>query len=91
MAKWEYLVVHIEGSKVAEDQPEFDNYLDADKYTEALNRYGTAGWELVNFESLGHAARAAFKRQKAEDEMPTHFREWVSTDVEIQTDDEIEG
>ncbi len=89
MAKWEYLVVHLEGSKVAEDQPEFDNYLDVDKYTEALNRYGGAGWELVSFESIGHGARAAFKREKAPEEMAPH-RQWAASQAEPSPENETE-
>lgn len=64
MAKWEYLVVFMEGSTLAQDKPEIDVYLDVDKYTDSLNKYGDAGWELVNFETYGNGARAAFKRMK---------------------------
>lgn len=66
MQKWEYLVVFIEDSHVAQDQPEFDRYLDVDKYTQALNTYGEAGWELVSFSAAGNGARAAFKRPKVD-------------------------
>ncbi|MBC8098367.1 MAG: DUF4177 domain-containing protein [Armatimonadetes bacterium] len=66
MHKWEYLVVFITDSKVAQDQPEYDAYLDADKFTQALNQYGDAGWELVSYESSAEGAKAAFKRLKAE-------------------------
>lgn len=62
MQQWEYLVVFVEDSDVAQDQPEIDVHLDVDKYTEALNRFGKAGWELVSFESNEEGARAAFKR-----------------------------
>ncbi len=62
MHKWEYLVVFIEDSDVAQDQKHFDVYLDADKFTEKLNTYGKAGWELVSFDWLDHGAKAAFKR-----------------------------
>ena len=47
---WEYLVVYISDSKVAEDQKEIDVHLDADQFTEKLNKFGQAGWELVSFE-----------------------------------------
>jgi hypothetical protein len=66
MQKWEYLVAYITDSKVAQDKPEYDVYLDADKYTQALNQYGDAGWELVSFEAGENGAKAAFKRPKAE-------------------------
>lgn len=64
MQQWEYLVVFIEDSKVAQDQPAIDVYIDVDKYSQALNRYGDAGWELVSFEGNSEGARAAFKRPK---------------------------
>lgn len=64
--KWEYLVVYMEDSKVAQDQKEFDTYLDADKFTQQLNKYGSAGWELVAFEWTDSGAKAAFKRPGAE-------------------------
>jgi hypothetical protein len=66
MQKWEYLVVFVTDSKTAQDDPEVDVYLDSDKYTQALNTYGDAGWELVSFESHETGAKAAFKRPKAE-------------------------
>ncbi len=76
MQKWEYLVVYIEGSSVAQDQPEIDVYLDVDKYSEALNNYGEAGWELVNIEGVGTGVRATLKRPKAaEDLMPSIWHE----------------
>jgi hypothetical protein len=64
MPQWEYLVIFIEDSKVAQDQPAVDVYMDVDKYSQALNRYGDAGWELVSFEGRPEGARAAFKRLK---------------------------
>lgn len=65
MQKWEYLVVYIHDSKVAEDGSETDNFLDADTYTDKLNIYGDAGWELVTFEWTKDGGRAAMKRPKA--------------------------
>jgi hypothetical protein len=62
MAKWEYLVVYLQDSTVAQEQADVDVYLDADKYSEQLNKYGQAGWELVSFEWEQHGAKAAFKR-----------------------------
>ena len=62
---WEYLVVFISDSKVAEDQKEIDVHLDADTFTEKLNKYGEAGWELVAFTWETDGAKAAFKRQKS--------------------------
>ncbi len=63
MHQWEYLVVYIEDTDIAED-PVVDAHMDADKYTEALNRYGVAGWELVNFQASDAGMKAAFKRPK---------------------------
>jgi hypothetical protein len=65
MANWQYLVVFIEDSKVADDQEAVDHYLDADRYTEQLNQYGQAGWELVTFESNNAGAQAVFKRPES--------------------------
>lgn len=65
MQQWEYLVVFIQDSEVAQGQDEFDVYLDADKYSEKLNQYGKAGWELVNFTWEARGAKAAFKRPAA--------------------------
>ncbi|MDQ7035230.1 MAG: hypothetical protein Q9P01_10460 [Anaerolineae bacterium] len=50
MAKWEYLIVFVYDSKVAEDNKDIDVFLDADTFTDKLNKYGEAGWELVTFE-----------------------------------------
>jgi hypothetical protein len=61
--RWEYLVVYMEDSTVAQDQKEVDLYLDADKFTQQLNKYGEAGWELVGFDWLERGAKAVFKRQ----------------------------
>lgn len=63
-ARWEYLVVFLKDSKVAEKNKEMDTYLDADTFTEKLNKYGEAGWELVSFEWEKDGARAALKRPK---------------------------
>ncbi len=62
MQKWEYLVVFIEGSSMAQDKPEFDVHLDADKFTDKLNVYGQAGWELMGFVWEEGGAKATFKR-----------------------------
>lgn len=60
--KWEYLVVFIQDNKVAQDHQAIDVYMDADTYTEKLNKHGEAGWELVSFEWTEDGAKAAFKR-----------------------------
>ena len=65
MTVWEYLVVFLEDSRVAQDNKEIDVHLDADTYTDKLSRYGQAGWELVSFEWMEDGARCAFKRPKA--------------------------
>ena len=62
--KWEYLVVYLSDSKVAEDGSEEDMALDSDRYTDKLNKYGEAGWELLSFQWEKDGAKAAFKRQK---------------------------
>jgi hypothetical protein len=64
--QWEYLVVYLQDSEVAKNQPEMDVYLDADKFTDQMNKYGQAGWELVSFAWVDKGAKAAFKRQKQE-------------------------
>lgn len=64
--KWEYLVIYIQDSKVAPDASEADFYLDADTFTEKLNIYGDAGWELVSFKWEKDGAKAALKREKKE-------------------------
>ncbi len=61
---WEYLVVFISDSDTAKDDVELDSHLDADRFTEKLNKYGEAGWELVSFDWKEDGARAAFKRRK---------------------------
>jgi len=62
MQKWEYLVVFIHDSKISQDKPEIDVFMDADKFTEKLNTYGNAGWELVSFEWTDDGGKAAMKR-----------------------------
>lgn len=62
MAKWEYLVVYIQGVDVPDAQREVNVYADADRYTEKLNNYGDAGWELVSLDWEENGAKAAFKR-----------------------------
>jgi hypothetical protein len=62
--KWEYLVVYLTDSKVAEDGSEMDLALDADRFTDKLNKYGEAGWEMVSFNWEKDGAKTAFKRQK---------------------------
>ena len=62
--KWEYLVVYVQDNKVAEDNKEIDVFLDADTFTDKLNKYGEAGWELVSFEWETDGAKAAFKRPR---------------------------
>ncbi len=64
MQQWEYLVVYLTSSDMAQGKTGFDEYLDADLYTEKLNVYGKAGWELVNFSWGENGAKAAFKRAK---------------------------
>ena len=63
MEKWEYLVVYLKDSAVS-DETSVDPFLDADKFTEQLNKYGQGGWELVSFEWEMNAAKAAFKRKQ---------------------------
>jgi hypothetical protein len=48
--KWEYLVVYMQDSSVAQDQKDVDIYLDADRFRKQLNKHGEAGWELVSFQ-----------------------------------------
>jgi hypothetical protein len=62
--QWEYLVVFIPDSRVAQADPEIDNHLDADTYTDKLNMYGEAGWELVGFEWTVEGAKCALKRPR---------------------------
>ena len=64
MAKYEYLVVYITDSRVTEDE-DMDRHLDADRFTDQLNKFGDAGWELVSFSwDTPQGAKAAFKRKK---------------------------
>jgi len=62
--QWEYLVVYVQDSKVAEDNKEIDVHLDADRFTDKINKYGEAGWEMVAFEWETDGAKVAFKRPK---------------------------
>jgi len=67
MPMFEYLVVYISDTDLTEDQ-EMDMHLDADRFTEKLNEYGKAGWDLVSFTWEGEGeqgAKACFKRIKA--------------------------
>ena len=48
------------------DDKEADTFADADKFTERLNTYGKAGWELVSFEWTDDGAKAALKRPLAD-------------------------
>lgn len=65
MPQWEYLVVYMHDSDVSEEHA-IDVFMDADRYTEKLNSYGRAGWELVSFEWTDKGAKAALKRQVEE-------------------------
>lgn len=65
MHKWEYLVVFIADSKVAQEDAEIDRHLDADLYMDKMNVYGDAGWELITFDWTNDGAKAVFKRPKA--------------------------
>ena len=64
MQKWEYLVVYLRDVDIEADNPEIDHFADADVFTERLNTYGEAGWELVSFEWTDDGAKAALKRPK---------------------------
>lgn len=62
MQKWEYLVVYLRDVDIASDDAEIDLFADADAFTERLNTYGKAGWELVSFQWIDNGAKAALKR-----------------------------
>lgn len=62
--KWQYLVVFITDSKVAEGNPDVDVFLDADRFTDKLNIYGEAGWELVAAQWETDGLKAVLKRPK---------------------------
>lgn len=67
MQKWEYLVVYIQAQEAnaAAQQLGVTPHLNADKFTEALNKHASAGWELMQFEWAGEdGARAIFKRPR---------------------------
>jgi hypothetical protein len=67
MQKWEYLIVFIRDVDLPIDDKEADMYADADAFSQRLNTYGRAGWELVSFEWLDKGARAALKRPVAQE------------------------
>jgi hypothetical protein len=62
MPKWEYLVVYFRDADLENTDVDADYYADADVFTERLNTYGQAGWELVSFDWMPKGARAALKR-----------------------------
>jgi hypothetical protein len=62
MQTWEYLVVYIRDTDLETTDAEADLYADADVFTDRLNTFGRAGWELVSFDWLDKGAKAAFKR-----------------------------
>lgn len=65
MQKYEYLVVFLTDVDRTDDV-EMDRHMDADHFSEQLNRYGEAGWELVSFDwDSPDGAKAAFKRPKS--------------------------
>ena len=62
MQRWEYLVVYLRDADLEHISAEADMFADADMFTERLNRYGEAGWELVSFDWTADGAKAALKR-----------------------------
>ena len=62
MPQWEYLVVYLRDVDLEDVDRETDLFADADIFTERLNTYGRAGWELVSFEWQDKGAKAALKR-----------------------------
>jgi hypothetical protein len=67
MQKWEYLVVYIQAQEANEAAKEMglEGHLNADKFTEQLNKHASGGWELMNFEWDGDkGAKAIFKRPR---------------------------
>ena len=62
MQRWEYLVVYLRDADLEDISTEADTFADADMFTERLNRYGQAGWELVSFDWTDDGAKAALKR-----------------------------
>lgn len=67
MQKWEYLVVYIQSREhnAAAEKMGVEQHLNADKFTEQLNRHASGGWELMQFEWDGdQGARAIFKRPR---------------------------
>ena len=71
MQKWEYLVIYMRDADFEATNKEADTFADADVFTERLNEYGQAGWELVSFEWLEKGAKAALKRPKGSGSDPT--------------------
>lgn len=65
MQKWEYLVVFIRDVDISDDHGDADAHADADVFTERLNTYGSAGWELVSFEWTDRGAKVALKRPRS--------------------------
>ena len=67
MQKWEYLVVYIQAQEANEAAKEMglEGHLNADKFTEQLNKHASGGWELMNFEwDSDKGAKAIFKRPR---------------------------
>ena len=66
MRKWEYLVLHWDGSKVtAKNSDEYAQ--DHKTFGTVLLEVGEQGWEFINALYLkGGAAQLIFKRRKAE-------------------------
>lgn len=64
MQKYEYLVIFVANTDLTDDK-EMDAHLDADRYTEKLNNYGEAGWELVSADWKDDGLKAVMKRPKA--------------------------
>jgi hypothetical protein len=65
--KWEYLVVYIQAREMPPGAAGkgVDEFINADKFTEQLNKYASGGWELMQFQWDGEkGARALFKRPR---------------------------
>lgn len=63
MQQFEYLVVFFANKDLTDDK-EMDAHLDADRYTEKLNNYGEAGWQLVSSDWNDDGMKAVFMRPK---------------------------